>query len=208
MQVHVGINAKDRKGFLKQLDSADKFLPPKTWLHVDISDSSFSSFKSYVNIGDLKKHAPRFNFEAHLMIPEKKIYSCIKSPFKKIWVHASVIKNWERLIKASGKNKISFGAVIGLNDRDVIPNIPHSVGSLMVLAVPPGPSGQKFNKKALKLIYFLRKKLPRATIIVDGGVNGKVARDVKRAGATGVLSTSYIWNSNNPLITYKELKSI
>ncbi len=207
MQIHVGINAKNRNSFLKQLESAKEFLPPKTWLHIDVSDPKFSSIKSYFSATDLKKYSPRFNFEAHLMVPDKKISEYFKKPLKKIFVHISVIKDWALFIKEAKKSKISLGAAIGINEEKYKNKIPKSIKSIMVLAVTPGPSGQKFGKKSLELISFLRKKYPHATISIDGGITPQVAKEVKRAGADVIISTSYIWNSKNPLKAYKELKA-
>lgn len=208
MNVHVGINAKNRKGFLKQLNSAKRFLPKKIWLHVDVSDPEFSSFRSYFDFDTLKKYSSRFNFEAHLMLPDKKIYRYLKKPLKKIWVHVSAVRDWDELIKKAKKLKISVGAAIGIKEEKYKNKIPSDTNAIMVLAVTPGPSGQKFNKKALNMISFLRKKYPRATIFIDGGINLKIAKLLKQKGASEILSTSYIWQSENPLRAYKQLRSI
>jgi pentose-5-phosphate-3-epimerase len=208
MKVHVGINSKNKSGFLKQLKLAKEALPRGTWLHVDVSDPRFSKIKSYFNANILKKYSGNFNFEAHLMMPGKKISGYLKKPFKKIFVHMSAVKDWAALIKEVKKSKISLGAVISVNEEKYKNKIPKSIRSIMVLAVTPGPSGQKFGSKALKLISFLRKKYPHAIITVDGGITPKIVERVKQKGVSEIVSTSYIWNSDDPLKAYKELRAI
>jgi pentose-5-phosphate-3-epimerase len=207
MRVYAGINAKDRKDFIWQLKRARKTLPKNSWLHIDISDPSFSSIKSYFDLKILKRYSSWFNFEAHLMVPEEKILGLIKSPLKRVWIHSSIVKDWDIILKKSKVTKIQIGAVVEINQPKRSINIPLQVKSILVLAVVAGPSGQKFRLSALKLISFLRKKYPHAKIIVDGGVNQKVAKKLADLKVDGVVSTSYIWSSQNPKKAYEILKS-
>jgi ribulose-phosphate 3-epimerase len=210
MKTHVGINAKNKKGFIAQLSRAKKFLPKGTWLHIDVSDPEFSKIKSYFNPALLKKYSGYFNFEAHLMVPYKKIFSkkYLAKPVKKIWIHVSQAQNWNAIKKAAAKRNIKAGIAIGIGEKNYLSKIPKPSGSILVLAVNPGPSGQKFGSKAVQLVDFLRKKYPHATISIDGGINPQIARKVKKAGADVIVSTSYIWNSRNPKEAYKKLSGI
>jgi len=208
METHVGINTRNRKELTAQLWQARKTFSRKTWLHVDISDPKFSKIKSYFNIAVLKRYSPFFNFEAHLMVPYKKIGMFLSKPLKKVWVHVSIVKNWDKIIKEAKKYEIEVGVAIGINEGKHTLPIPPKVNSILVLAVTPGPSGQKFSDKSLKLISFLRKKYPHATISVDGGINLQTAKKSKMAGARIAISTSYIWRSKNPADALKKLISI
>jgi len=210
METHIGINARNRKELTAQLWQARKTFPQKTWLHVDVSDPKFSKIKSYFNAAVLKKYSPYFNFEAHLMMPYKKIFSggYLAKPLKKIWIHISETKNWNTIKKAADERNIEVGIAIGIGEKKYVPKIPKNSSSILVLAVTPGPSGQKFGPKAVKLVSFLRKKYPRATISVDGGINPQTAKKSKIAGAKVAISTSYIWRSKNPADAFKKFISI
>lgn len=210
MKTHVGINAKNKKDFTDQLSRAKKFLPKGTWLHVDVSDPGFSKIKSYFNPALLNKYSGYFNFETHLMVPYKKIFSkkYLAKPVRKIWIHVSEIKNWNTIKKAAAKRNIKAGIAIGIGEKKYLSKIPKNPGLILVLAVNPGPSGQKFGSKAVQLVDFLRKKYLHATIAIDGGINPQTAGRSKRAGAEIAVSTSYIWNSDNPKKSFLALKKI
>lgn len=77
-----------------------------------------------------------------------------------------------------------------------------------ILAVSPGPSGQKMLNGILEKIKFLREKLPSAILEVDGGINPDTAPLLKSAGADVILSGSYIFNSADPKIAYQKLQSV
>ena len=77
-----------------------------------------------------------------------------------------------------------------------------------ILAVPPGPSGQKMSAGTIEKIKELRKALPSATIEVDGGVSPETVPMLKEAGADILLSGSYIFDAVDPKSAYLELKSI
>ena len=85
--------------------------------------------------------------------------------------------------------------------------LPEGIKHVLVLAVKPGKSGQAFNPKALQTIRFLKKKLPNVTITVDGGVTPVNAKKIFKAGANAVTSGSYIWDSDNPIHAYNELRN-
>ncbi len=208
MRVIIGIDEKNRKNFIERLKSARNIFPKNTWFHMDVTDSTFSSFRPYFDIGIIKKYSSRFNFEAHLMVCGKKTIANIKKPLKKVWIHVSAVKNWDALLKEAKNKKISVGVAVDINEEKFIGKIPKDIKSIMVLAVTPGRSGQKFNKRALKLISFLRKKYSHATIMVDGGMNPITAKLSKQKGAGEILSTSYIWRNKNPKEAYEKLKAI
>jgi len=208
VKVLVAINAKDKNDFLNQLKASREIFLPKTKFHIDVSDGKFSQTKSYFDFGVLKKYHPYFNFEAHLMTEAQTIKKYLKKPLKKIWVHISAVRDWSSLMKVARIKKISMGVVLGVGEEKYKNKIPSDIKSILVLAVNPGPAGQKFNSKTFKLIDFLRKNYPHAKISVDGGINRQIAEKLKKYQVDSVVSFSYIWKSKNPLKAYQELVKI
>lgn len=82
------------------------------------------------------------------------------------------------------------------------------VSEFQVLAVYPGPSGQKFQTLVAKKIKFLRHEMPNATIEVDGGINEETAKLAKSFGADIAVSASYIFNSSDPKEAYEKLSLV
>ena len=75
---------------------------------------------------------------------------------------------------------------------------------IQLLAVKPGPAGQKFDEGTFEKLEFLRDRAPEATIEVDGGVTPAIARRLKEAGADVVASSSYIFGERDPRAAYQE----
>jgi ribulose-phosphate 3-epimerase len=70
-----------------------------------------------------------------------------------------------------------------------------------------GPSGQPFLLSVLPRIVEIKKMFPDATIEVDGGINPHTAALVARAGASVVISGSYIFKAADPAAAYRDLTS-
>lgn len=91
--------------------------------------------------------------------------------------------------------------------EDIVPYLKNFV-AFQVLAVEPGPAGQKFLPFATEKVRFIREALPDAIIEVDGGMDLETARRVKDAGADTITSSHYIFDSADPKKAYEELSAI
>lgn len=71
-----------------------------------------------------------------------------------------------------------------------------------------GYQGQTFDPRVIDQIKWLHRELPTMPISVDGGINLDTAAIVADAGATKVISGSYILNSANPIEVVKEMRNL
>lgn len=167
------------------------------------------------------KVQPRLLFEAHLMMPwnRRSFLAYLRMPFERVYVH------WDEILRSASRRtqddselswaqeqakryKKELGMVFEVQpSRIKVEPLPEGIKHVLVLAVKPGKSGQAFNPKALQTIRFLKKKLPNVTITVDGGVTPVNAKKIFKAGANAVTSGSYIWDSDNPIHAYNELRN-
>jgi len=223
MQVIPAINATDFETVKKQIETAADFFPSAGGLpagvlekegqiHLDVVDGKFSSNITWGKADDLRKiKAPYLNFEAHLMVarPELAIEAWLESGVKRIIVHIETMTDSLFILNTCRK----FSAQVGLS---INPNTPieklipylKEFKFVQILSVSPGFAGQKFNEGVLEKIKFLRKNHSDVTIEVDGGINLKTAKLVKKAGADIVVSASYIFGSKDPKKAYEELTKI
>ncbi|MBI3638359.1 ribulose-phosphate 3-epimerase [Candidatus Wolfebacteria bacterium] len=183
-----------------QLDVADgKFTKWKTWNRPE--ELKDLRLKTY----DLK-----LNIEVHLMVkePERVIKRWAEIGAKRIIFHIEAVQSLATInsrkrfmgiksiktIKELGimneiKNRRSGSVKIGLaiNPRTPVkklaPYLSEGIKFVQILAVNPGKSGQKFDKRVLRKIEFLKKNYPRVKIEVDGGINLETAKMCKKAGA-------------------------
>lgn len=80
-----------------------------------------------------------------------------------------------------------------------------SLFCVQFLAVKPGFSGQKFDERIVEKILVMQERVPDITIEIDGGINPETARLAKAAGAGIIVSSSYIFDSENPQRAYENL---
>ena len=180
------------------------------WAHLDVADGKFTKNVLWNNPEELKVESEKWKvkIEVHLMVesPEDVLEEWLKTGIKRIFVHYESIKDFELLKDKCGAAGVELGLAIG-------PHIPAEglfeykgrVSYFLILAVEPGISGQEFQDNQLEKIRVLREKIPNAKIEVDGGINIHNAFDIKQAGADILVSSSYIWNSENPKEAYELL---
>lgn len=183
------------------------------WVHIDVSDGRFTFNKSWGDAGAWPKLAGELKVEVHLMVeePEKEINAWLDAGVKRIIVHLETINDetFSELKRKTSKKKVEL--MLAVNPETPAENLkPYfgKVSEFQVLAVYPGPSGQKFLPLVADKIKFLRREMPDATIEVDGGINEETARIAKSAGADIVVSASYIFGSADPKRVYEKLKAI
>lgn len=175
-------------------------------LHIDITDGKFASPATYFSpIWFLEKFGKDFNFFVHFMVEklEKHLEEWQYLPnFKKISFHLKSHFDVDNLIHFSREHNIALEIVYSLNDNfyeflEMV--LFYNCNSVQFLAVPPGPSGQKFDYSVLEKIKIFKAQYPHIETFVDGGVNDKNIADIKAAGANGVVVGSYLWQSDDPL---------
>lgn len=207
------VNCKNFKCVKKRLEEAVEFLPKNSWVQFDISDGKFTKAKSWNNPNQFKNlrtyKLNNLNIEVHLMVNNLRsnIKKWIKLADRIIFHFENFDENEFEFIKKSGVAKFAV-AISPLMPIEIIAPFLDKFKFVQLLAVNPGYSGQKFNTQTLKKIKFLKKNYPKVVVEVDGGINLKTAKLVKKAGADVVVSGSYIWKSKNPQKAYKELSKI
>lgn len=179
------------------------------WAHIDVADGVFASPKTLDDPAAFA-HAG-VKLDAHLMIahPEDAARRW-RQVASRITVHleSAPLIELERIRKACARENIEFGVSLKLETdiafaepfiRALTPSLVH------VLAVPPGPSGQKFDEAALEKVRILRARFPELPIEIDGGVTPEVVRRTEPFGATHAAVASYIFDSPDPRARYLEL---
>jgi pentose-5-phosphate-3-epimerase len=204
------INCASARCVKEKLETLAKFSPRARWVHIDVGEKSVSATKAPLFSQILAPNAKRFDFALHCMVAEKSFFSSshAKSGAKLVYYHLGEIKNLKKfeICTAEWKKRgINIGVVVCVGDDISAIKIPKGVRYILVLAVRPGPAGQKFDPRAIREVSFLRKKYPRGILTVDGGITPAIVKKLSRAGADAVTSSAYIWESANPEEKYKEL---
>lgn len=201
MEIIPAINCANLSCFRKRTAEAAKFIPKKGWIHVDISRSPFTPGNSVICVQTLKKFSKSVRFEGHLMAKWNRMsfLAYLRMPFDRIFIHSSQFRRKEDELRwalaEAKKHKKEIGLVYVAGEKAEKPE--KGIQHVLVLAVRPGKSGQKFRPSAIKTIRFLKKNSPDVTITADGGIRPASLRGIFQAGASRVVSGSFIWDSKN-----------
>lgn len=184
-------------------------------IHVDVTDGKFTPHQTWNNVKDIVDlrfiaNNTDFNLGIHLMVenPDEIIDDWLKAGLHAMVIHFERAKNLELLMQKCAKADVEFILAVNPNTSiDALGDLKR-FKNILLLAVDPGSAGQEFQPVVLDKIKQLREKGFSGKIIVDGGINLDVAKQVKSYGADAIVSASYIWNYINPKKGFEELKAV
>ena len=171
--------------------------------HLDIMDGEFTKYKTidYKYLEQLREKSTLL-FNAHLMVenPDKVVDKYIKNGADIITVHYEAFENTDKLIKTLKRIK-NKGKMVGLaidlfTDIKEIETIIKYLDLVLIMSVKAGKGGQKFDKKAIDKIKYVRKQNPQILIEVDGGINKETAPLCIKAGADILCAGTYIYTND------------
>ena len=184
------------------------------WFHLDIMDGVFVPNISYGMpiIKTIAKHATK-TLDAHLMIvdPDRYIKTFADLGMDYLTVHFEACNHLHRTIQAIKNEGMKAG--VALNPHTNVIQLEDTIQDIdlaLVMSVNPGFGGQSFIEntysKVEKLKEMILRKNSSAMIQVDGGVTDKNAKKLVEAGADVLVAGSYVFKSQNPDNTIKDLK--
>lgn len=150
------------------------------------------------------------NFEIHLMVVDPKpwVMRWLEAGAKRVIVHVEAIGPQDILfLKGFGRGRVGIALAPATPLKKAEKYFGH-FSFVQLLAVKPGYSGQKFERKVLEKIVYLKALHPETIIEIDGGVNATTAPSIKDAGADIIVSGSYIFDAPDKKAAYRELRKI
>ena len=223
MQVIPTINCEDIdcvKTRLEQLRKIFAGLPSsdgatdENWIQIDVSDGKFTPVVTWNNpeqLSEISGQVLDFHIETHLMVqrPEADVKRWLEVGAKRIILHIESEFGFKKMRGLCDEYRAELW--LALKPRTSIEELSSyidSIDGIQVLAVDPGISGQSFQPPAVEKVRSLSQRYPGVTIEVDGGMNPDTAAQVIEAGAKIIAAGSYIFESDNPVEAYQELKNL
>lgn len=186
------------------------------YIHVDIMDGVFVpniSFGFPVTEA-IKRHAMK-PLDVHLMIvnPDKYLEEFKKAGAAIISVHFEACVHLHRTLQHIRDLGCKAGVAINPHTPiEHLENILEEVDLVCLMSVNPGFGGQKFIpntfSKVKKLSKMIADKGLNTLIEIDGGVNQTNAPLLIEAGANVLVAGNFVFSSENPISTIKNLKNI
>ena len=207
------INCPDFKSVQSTIEKTKTFLPEGSFLHCDIADAAMTFHKTWNDpTAWANLHAP-YQLEVHLMVehPVQQLEAWVAAGARRFIVHYEVLSDasFAQILDICRKDNV--GIALASNPETTVDRLAPYLkyfSMVQVLCVQPGFAGQKFLPLSLDKIKWLRREWPHAIIEVDGGMNPVTAKLVKDAGADFIVSSSYIFGSGDPGISYQILKEV
>jgi ribulose-phosphate 3-epimerase len=175
------------------------------WIHVDVMDGRFVP---NITIGPVVveaiKKAAHCPLDVHLMIvePEKYVDAFAKAGADVITVHAEACTHLHRVLQqirhAGARPSVVLNPATPLS---AVEEVLGDVDMVLLMSVNPGFGGQGFIPSTVDKVRRLRAMLDArglsTEIEVDGGINAETARRVVDAGASVLVSGSYVFGAKD-----------
>lgn len=186
------------------------------WFHIDIMDGVFVpniSFGMPV-LKAISSHAKK-TIDVHLMIvdPDRYIQTFADLGANILTVHYEACTHLHRTVQAIKAAGMKAG--VALNPHTpiaVLEDIIADLDLVCIMSVNPGFGGQSFientYKKVSQLKHLIEFSESNAHIEIDGGVTDQNAQALVEAGADVLVAGSFVFKSNDPKDTIKNLKQI
>ncbi len=184
------------------------------YIHFDVMDGVFVPNISFgLPVIEHVNKIARKQLDVHLMIINPDNYL---APFREagasiITVHYEVCHHLHRTIHQI--RKMGASPSVCLNPHtpvSVLDDIVQDLDMVLLMSVNPGFGGQTFIEKTYKKVRQLRGLIDERNsdclIEVDGGVNYETGKKLFEAGANVLVAGSFIFNSENPTETIRQLK--
>lgn len=192
---------------LQKSDTLDDLISCVDSLHLDIMDGVFVPNKAFTvsQINDLVCSIPK---HIHIMSFDPLTYIKGLNDVESISIHYE-IDNCMKYIQEIKSKNIRAGIVINPSTPiESIYDLIDDLDRVILMAVEPGYSGQKYIPETSLKLKKLRKFSPEIEIVIDGGMNENTIKIVKDLGADSFVICSVIVKSNNIIHKATELKNI
>ena len=186
------------------------------WFHIDIMDGVFVPNISFgfPVMKALKKYAQK-PFDVHLMIvdPDRYIQQFHAAGADILTVHYEACTHLHRSIEAIKAEGMQAGVAINPHTSvELLSDIIQDIDLVCMMSVNPGFGGQSFientYQKAARLKEIIAQKNSSAKIEIDGGVTAANAKKLIDAGADVLVAGSFVFGSEDPVKTIRELKAV
>ena len=171
-------------------------------VHLDIADGIFVETKTIDGFEDIEQLGTNLKFDIHLMVskPENHIARWLDLPAgrqerlaDRFIFHAESTHKHIEVINLIKEGDASAGMAINPDtSADTIKDYVDLLDFTMFMSVIPGRQGAPFVPSVMEKIKDFHFYYPDKPIMVDGGVSDKTAPDLCAAGATMLVSGSYV----------------
>ncbi len=184
------------------------------WFHLDIMDGLFVPNISFGMpiVEAIAKHAKK-PLDTHLMIvdPDRYIKTFADLGVNHLTVHYEACPHLHRTLQAIKAEGMKAGVALNPHTSiNLLEDTIQDIDIVIVMSVNPGFGGQSFIENTYQKVRDLKNLIERrnssALIEIDGGVNATNAKKLIDYGADALVAGSFVFKSEHPTETIKQLK--
>ena len=195
IQIIPSILAKTQAEFEQMVH---KLEPHVERVHLDIIDGKFAPTATIEGFKELAAINTKLSFDVHLMVKEPNLESWYESKADRFILHAEsdgdMLDNLMKLEKSGKRRALAINPET--DTEKIISLMPH-LDFIQFMTVKPGFYGSPFIPEVLEKIKLFHGMHPQVAIAVDGAINPDTAAQVCAAGASLLVSGSYIMESSD-----------
>ncbi|HUD05018.1 MAG TPA: hypothetical protein VMR59_03455 [Patescibacteria group bacterium] len=178
-------------------------------VHIDFLDGKFCEETSFMDLAPFAKYQEDFFMEAHLMVedPTHYVKQLAEVGFKRFLGQVEKMVDVDEFI-AEGQIFGEVGLAIDSPTPISSLSVPFDdLDLVLLMGDKAGRSGQIFLPETLEKIrqVRLRTQIP---IEIDSGINDTTIVQCKEAGANRFVTTSFVFNSSDPLNSFEKLEGL
>jgi len=178
-------------------------------VHIDYLDGKFCEETSFMDLAPFAKYQEDFFMEAHLMVedPTHYVKQLAEVGFKRFLGQVEKMVDVDEFI-AEGQIFGEVGLAIDSPTPISSLSVPFDdLDLVLLMGDKAGRSGQIFLPETLEKIrqVRLRTQIP---IEIDSGINDTTIVQCKEAGANRFVTTSFVFNSSDPLNSFEKLEGL
>jgi ribulose-phosphate 3-epimerase len=186
------------------------------WHHIDIMDGVFVPNISYGMpvVKAIAEHATK-PLDVHLMIvdPNRYIKTFANLGASILTVHYEACTHLHRTLQEIKAEGMQAGVALNPHTNiNVLEDTINDIDLVLIMSVNPGFGGQSFIERTYTKIRDLKALIQdrkaNTLIEVDGGVSSENAKALTDAGANVLVAGSFVFKSEDPSSTIRELKEI
>ncbi|MDD3188547.1 MAG: ribulose-phosphate 3-epimerase [Fermentimonas sp.] len=186
------------------------------WIHLDIMDGVFVPNISFgFAVTNLLKKVAKKPLDTHLMIvePEKFIKEVAATGSTYMNVHFETCNHLHRVVQQIREHGMKPAVTLNPHTPvSLLEDIIKDLDMVLLMSVNPGFGGQVFIDNTLKKVTQLKELILKnnssALIEVDGGVNLETGKRLVDAGADALVAGSFVFTSEDPEETIRQLKAL
>lgn len=178
-------------------------------IHIDVIDGIFAESVSCLETEFFNKYKDDFFMEVHLMVDNPTAYlnKYASVGFKRFLGHIEKMHDLEEFV-ARGQMLGEVGLALDIDTNIDSIKIPYDdLDTILLMSVKAGKSGQSFMPEVLEKIKKI-KETSNISIEIDGGINDETLKKAKDEGASRFVTTSYVFNSTDPMQSFEKLTAL